>query len=171
MTELIWINVWDRILCRWVKRLVSRSVAKAIPHFVAGAVMTCGPSIPTNSHEQLPPIPNQPLIPAINIPTRPIQPLPTGLQWTYVPQPYALTPPEGGWIAPGDFDEEQPSGSVVDINFRSSLTGVPSDTNTVPLGNVISNIPPKTPTVSEPITLSWFFGACALLVLLRRSEG
>ena len=178
MAEMIWINVWNRVLCRFVRTLVSRSVAKAMPHIIvtSTALLTCGPS----THTGLPPIPNMPLIPAINIPSQPVQPTgPQGPQWTYGPQPdYQLSPPEGGWLAPGDFTEEQPGGIIADSGFRSYSTGVPFDTDSTPAGNVsTSNAPPTikqtqpTPTVGEPAALGWFLGACAFLVILRRSEG
>jgi len=164
--DTIWINVWDRVLCRFVRRLVSKSVAKAIPHVIVGA-LACGP---VTAHPPTPIIPPYPAIvtpPPVYVPTIPTWPVPPPEQrrWTFVPD---LDVPAAQFIpsafVPTDLEHADLEQFKHDDNFfhgagqhdlPSALCDTPSDDK-----------PPVSP-VSAPGPLVWFGFAAFILFLLK----
>ncbi len=174
---MIWINVWDRVLCRWVRRLVSSGAAKAMPHIVAGAIFSCGP---VTAHQ--PPIPVIP-IPLIStppeyIPTIPIWPVPQIEQprWTFIPSELPQIA-EGGGISSGSGFNQ---GGALDVGAFSS-PALDSDLrkldhfsehHSIPVTPICDDTPPiddKPPVskVDAPGPLAWFFLVCVLLFIWK----
>ena len=166
---MIWINVWDRILCRFVRKLVSTGVAKAMPHIVFGSILACGP---VTAHSPPPylvppspyiPILPPPIIPYTPIPIVPVQPfVPSGPQWTFIPPGDAYQPISTPPVFLPETNE--------DIGNGSPFT--PTTEHTAPICDTITPSKPITPTtpptsVSAPGPLSWFVAACILLFLWK----
>ena len=161
---MIWINVWNRVLCRFVRTLVSTSAAKAMPHIIIGAILTCGP-VTAQPPPLLPPILPSPFmqVPPMPIPSEPVQyvPQPDIARWTFIP-PADMPGSLASVFLPSALANEGLQGihrNRFYQHFDSLRTG--------PAPTFICDIPPNvadTP-VDAPGPLCWFITACVLLFL------
>lgn len=166
---MIWINVWDRVLCRFVRRLVSRTVAKAMPHVVVGALIC----VPTPGLPALPEIPVAPPSPIILVapPGAIIDVIPPGGAsggWAEGPAsaPH-IDVPEGGWTTPGEFDHGTPiTSSGFDFGHDHGLSEINVLHEKLPPLCDIPDTPPKSP-VDAPGPFMWFLAACVLLFIWK----